>query len=111
MKKLVGTTIVAIISGIIINTLISCEKQDEPNQYKVEIHNNYFERLDSVYLGNVYFSEIESKEISPIKNVNAGLCLFKAKSESGLIFQAQVDLKGNNDNVILVFNEHGKLTR
>lgn len=110
MRNFHGITRAVIVIGLIINLLFSCSKDDEPHQYNVEIQNNYFERIESVHLGDIHFGNIENNSISESKEIEAGLQSFTANSKSGLLFRSKVDLKGQSYRVVLIFNEHGKLT-
>jgi len=87
---------------------ISCEKgKVEPQEYVVMIHNNYFERIDSVRLSVYKINSIDVNHRSEKIILDNGNYLFSYISVSGLAFGSEVSIQGEKEKLQITIDKNG----
>lgn len=90
--------------------LFSCSKNDvEPNSYKVQVKNFYFESVDSVKVGDYYLGKIEKEIISSPLSFTKGVYDFTCLTKSELRITAKINIQGLNETINIRLNEKGKV--
>lgn len=110
IKNLIGMKSFLIV--LIFSTLffLSCEKDSKNlDFYDIVFINNYFENIDSAFLGSVKTSEIKVSDKYVFQNISNGKHLIKLYTKSKLMISADLFLQGHNDTLIISVSSSGKI--
>ena len=75
--------------------------------FDVEIKNNYFERLDSVYLDTFFSNKLDTQQIVVFKNLPFGKYTIKATTQSALLLKTTIQIQGTKKNIFININKQG----
>ena len=89
--------------------LISCSNYIE--YYSISITNNYFETLHNIKIDNVQYDSLLVSSTSATKLIEKGSHVFSCETESNLILETNLDVKGNVERIKLFINENGQLSK
>ncbi len=88
----------------------SCVTEEiEPENYSVQIKNNYFETIEFVTLGEYNFGTIEVNTASDETLVSKGVYSFSCITVSNLSIQTEIKIQGTLSNIIIQLDEKGKI--
>jgi hypothetical protein len=89
--------------------MYACNKADSPEMYDLFIGNQYFERIDSLFLNSNRFDGIEVGSELFISNIKHGNHELQIYTQSSLKIQITLKLIGTNPVVKVVINKNGKV--
>jgi hypothetical protein len=97
---------------ILVIIFFSCSKDDDVNidTYQVTIENKYFERVDSLYIGQYFSDSLLLNQTSEPLKLKKQTYSFSCVTYSKLRLIAKVFIQGKNEKINLVINESGKIS-
>lgn len=97
---------------LIVVLLSSCSKDEDLtiDTYQLSIENKYFERIDSIYVGQYFKDSLLVNQISEPLKLKKNSYVFSCITDSKLKLSANILIQGRKENLKLVINESGKIS-
>lgn len=93
--------------------LVNCTKEREqlnyPSHYKINLQNNYFEVLDSVWFDTKYVGVLRTDTNLLFSDVTRGEHSLRYISKSQIEFNSVFELKSVEDSIVVRITTAGKL--
>lgn len=92
--------------------LSSCSKDDALpiDTYQISIENRYFERIDSIYVGQYFEDSLLVNQISVPLKLKKNTYVFSCITYSKLKLSATLFIQGRKENLKVLVNESGKIS-
>lgn len=91
--------------------ILSCNSSDfEPSFYSMKVKNQYFERIDSVQLGEYKLNPLGLEAVSESVNLKKGVFQFSCITKSSLKISATIDIQGIEPKLTLFVKHNGNIT-
>ena len=78
--------------------------------YQISIENKYFERIDSIYVGQYFEDSLLVNQISAPLKLTKNSYVFSCITGSKLKLSANLLIQGRKEKLKLVVNESGKIS-
>ena len=97
---------------LIVVILSSCNKDEEQSidTYQLSVENKYFERIDSIYVGQYFEDSLLVNQISEPLKLKKNFYAFSCITNSKLKLSANLLIQGRKEKLKLVVNEPGKIS-
>lgn len=109
MQPLIGQKTVMLLFCLSSVIYSSCNETNSPEIYDIFISNQYFERIDSLFLDSNKFDSIEIESEMAIPNIKRGNHELQIFTQSNLKIQTILKLSGTSPVVRVVINENGQV--
>lgn len=109
MQPLIGQKTVMLLFCLSSVIYSSCNETNSPEIYDIFISNQYFERIDSLFLDGNKFDSIEIESEVAIPNIKRGNHELQIYTQSNLKIQTTLKLIGTSPVVRVVINENGQV--
>jgi hypothetical protein len=100
------------INLILIVLLNSCSKDESLpiDSYKISVENRYFERIDSIFVGQYFEDSLLVNQISRQLKLKKNSYTFSCITYSKLKFSAIILIQGQKEYLKVLINESGKIS-
>lgn len=103
-------TVKLLLFWISISALASCQQNHKMNMYDVYITNQYFENIDSCFLGAKKVENLLVNEVWKIETVSSGEYSLTFYTKSNLKIESKLNLVGQTKEINVFINTDGKIT-
>jgi hypothetical protein len=101
-----------VINLILIIILNSCSKDVSLpiDTYQISVENRYFERIDSIFVGQYFEDSLLVNQISRHLKLEKNSYMFSCITHSKLKFSAIILIQGEKEYLKVLINESGKIS-